>query len=350
MERDTTSSEDRTVKESLLENLRAELVARLNAAGFSPPGVGKDEVDRVEAACRASGGPVPPRTDIQRRRHLSVLSDAYFNVLCRSVSPRPRKVLRSGALQRRVLTARLVSDLNKMERLVATGEPLGLYQSKEIDSPTKPDPLLNMWGINHLHFIRRGDRVRTGNDLLFVVFQTGRALFVDIGNHEDFGDNRLVDIIDEDWPEVLGEGLPDVFKSYDPPRTSAEVMTLRDAGVMTLTRLKSGRLVMPTAGIATTGLSLDVRIRSDRLLQSVADLSTWLREDALRASDLVKSVAGTTPRKLKFVLHFDDASAYVVHDGTGAKVSEDVPFPPLPHRATRVYLPYGAQRKRVLLR
>lgn len=348
MNRSEESGRGPAVQENFFENLRAEVHRRLLDAGFQPPALSRSNVDRAEAACRAnpSSSGVPPRAELERHEKLTSSVYAYFNVLHRAIPQRPRAVFRSRALDRRVLSAQQQRGVVRLERAFQAGEPLGLYQSKLVDKADEDDLLLNMWGIHHLHFVRRGDPVRTGDELLFVVALPDRALFVDVGDHNDFGSKRLVNIIDETWPEVLGPTLPGVVRLTDAPRTSGEEMALREAGVMTLTQLDSGRVVMPTGGITTSKLSGDVVGQAHDVLNGVRRLSDWLKEDPQRASDAVKERAGVAPRKLKFSLRFDGETVSIEHEGTRARIPTDLRLTPLQHRASRLHLPPALSRRR----
>ena len=70
----------------------------------------------------------------------------------------------------------------------------------------KLDGLLYDWGIHHLHlgetFSAPGYVKRTG-PVLFAIFRNDNVYFIDIRDHVGWSDKGLLEIVNENWPELL---------------------------------------------------------------------------------------------------------------------------------------------------
>ena len=101
--------------------------------------------------------------EYSQSRTLEENTDRYLNAKRRIPRRAARTIHESKELRIRPQHA---NDYSALTKLIREGGDLKPYLSRDIGkkgSPCKNDPLLNRWGIQHLHFRRRGP-----SDLLFV--------------------------------------------------------------------------------------------------------------------------------------------------------------------------------------
>ncbi len=99
--------------------------------------------------------------------------------------------------------------INQIIEKAKTGNNLNVYLSKSIkNNITKPDKMLNDWGIIHLHL---GDKQKNGyvnrtNELLFIYRdnQDKTKLYIlDIFSHGDWSMKKTIEILRNNWKNVI---------------------------------------------------------------------------------------------------------------------------------------------------
>lgn len=135
------------------------------------------------------------------------------------------------------------------------------WQSKLIEKPTYEDGLYNDYGVIHFHlgteFDSKGYIKRTG-ELLFAIVDNQNVYEIGIYNHGDWYEVDILDIIDENWPHLLNPVTIQALDIVYSPTTRKEVKTLRDANILSLIKLKSGRIIAPPGGgVASDGTSVE---------------------------------------------------------------------------------------------
>ena len=210
---------------------------------------------------------------------------AYFGALRRMVSMVKRTVFRANGWP-----PEYVSALAEIERKIESGKNLNPYLSRKLPNLSANDELLNDWGIQHLHL---GSSVITKKknkgfikgtpDLLFVYFDEQSAYFIVIGDHDSFGDEELLQILHDNWPEVLEKSRNPNIKSVIPDDlTSKQRDQLRRAGYnMGANVMRDGTAyVMVGGGIMSSGdNTLDV--------YGTNRLHTWAHRQTNNLRDLV---------------------------------------------------------------
>ena len=197
----------------------------------------------------------------------------YLNWRSRFPQARLRRVFKSRNFERSAAATQLQSELAQIVDDIEQGRTLRKYLSKDVEVgfklPKKPgkkklhrleylDLLLNDWGIHHLHIstaLQPNGFVTRGNPLIFAAFKDDCAYLIDIGKHGDWGDDHLVRIIVETWPEA---GLVHEFKgiqgSQGPPTNSSGRLKLRSSGLTRPVEI-DGRSFSPSLGLTTAGTS-----------------------------------------------------------------------------------------------
>lgn len=170
---------------------------------------------------------------------------AYFRVLRRLVSNVPRTISKANDF---VCPPEHTNALSKIESKIQKGENITPYLSRQILNISYNDPLLNEWGIQHLHLGKsmsknpkhRGLLVEGTEQLLYVYFDEECAYFIKIlGHGTDFANQLLIQTMHDNWPDVLkphrvaGTVYPDDLTSTDRYRLrkanlSAGMVTVSD--------------------------------------------------------------------------------------------------------------------------
>ena len=186
-------------------------------------------------------------------RTIDSLILAYFRALRRFVSNEPRVIYKAKGF---VCPPIFVDALSHIEGKITKGENLSAHLSRKLPDISYNDPLLNSWGIQHLHLQTTGTK-----QLLYVYFGKQSAYFIAILDHHSFSEQTLIQIIHDNWPEVLtrfriaGTVYPRNF-------TSKERHQLRKANLeVSMVTVSDGTsYVLMGGGVATSGdNSEDVR-------------------------------------------------------------------------------------------
>ena len=267
-------------------------------------------------ALSASGYPAPSRGEAWAPLY------AYANLRRRMVDPQPRAVVESTALASRVLLPELRAGVDRLTTVMERGDDLRPYQSKLVaKSATYQDQLLNDWGIQHFHL---GTLKRTAThcdrtgELLFAWIEPERVLLVDVLDHGSFEEQEILEIIHVEWPEVLRRFHMPMITDVRPDYRGEERRQLRRAGVMMMTKLSDGTVLMPPGGgisTAATGTADTTAVHS--WLREVRALEARCRDeiDAIRAA--IEQAKGVAPDHLALKLHVTDTGLAVEETSTG---------------------------------
>ena len=180
------------------------------------------------------------------------------------------------------------------ERKVERGENINPYLSRKLPNLSANDELLNDWGIQHLHLgssliTKKKNRgfIEGTPELLFVYFDEQSAYFIVIGDHESFGDQELLEILHDNWPEILEKFKAPNIKSVIPDDlTKKQRYQMRKAGYnLGVNVMRDGTAyVMVGGGIMWSGdNTLDV--------DGTNRLHTWAHRQTNNLRDLVPVMA-----------------------------------------------------------
>jgi hypothetical protein len=183
-----------------------------------------------------------------------------------------RRIVPAGAraIQRAaafVCPPNLQQGLANFERAVASGTDVWPWQSRFIDRPAYEDGLFNEYRITHFHlgvgFLPNGYIIRTPA-LLFAIVDASSVYEIGIYQHGDWYELDILDIIDDNWPQLLERFTVHGIQDVQCPRTRDEVRTLRTNNMMSMIRLRSGRIIAPPGGgFATDGTSVEAVTHAD---------------------------------------------------------------------------------------
>lgn len=233
---------------------------------------------------------------------------AYFNVLLKVISERPRHVHHSKELEARTpsLADTVQIGIRLIETLSIAGESLAAHQSDRAHRTGTHDWLLNDWGIHHLHL----DPRRDSDDLLYVWVAPQDLYFLDVRGHAAMSDPALLEVVLANWPELLGAPMP--IRGGE-PISAAQYDEARRSGVQPLSPLSNGKTYFPRGGGVTTARGSSARAvdRADDILSRVAHLEKQCREHAAQLAEGF----GTSEMRLRYDWHTDE----VVELGTGKR-------------------------------
>lgn len=126
------------------------------------------------------------------------------------------------------------------------------------------DQLLFTWGIHHFHLSKDRKRDR----LLFAVVGAGKAYLIDIGSHMDVYHERLLKIIDDNWPKIIepyiGVGIKSDPKGI-PPKA---VKGMREVGLMVPANV-NGKVFVGVDQISMAKTSLGLTFQYDLLARQL---------------------------------------------------------------------------------
>lgn len=171
---------------------------------------------------------------------------SYCSYTYRLIEKRPRAIYKATSF---ACPAEVEIGLKWLEEKIRKGESVNPH----LNSATKKDKLdglLYDWGIHHLHlgetFSAPGYVKRTG-PVLFAIFRKNNVYFIDIRDHVGWSDKGLLDIVNENWSELLSIYKMEGVK----PETSfdeKDITLLRKSGVNTFHELSAGDSYLPMGG------------------------------------------------------------------------------------------------------
>lgn len=263
----------------------------------------------------------------------------YLNWRSRYVTPRPRKVHRSKALDANALATdpTYQPGIERITYLIETGGDLGPHLSRGVkygyegSGPLREahlDPMLNDWGVHHLHmniemdtdgFVKRPRTEPQWNYLLFAAFRPDDAYLIDIMEHGDWVRDHVMQVVMDEWPDAgILMHFPGITLGNIP--TEEERAKLRKAGLITGYNSPTGAF-LPASLLSSAGTSMKRTGEADEILKRVR----WFMELAEKPEEMVQVLAAqgyTLPPDpdLHFVYSDDDGAYGIVDAKTGYSI------------------------------
>lgn len=244
----------------------------------------------------------------------------HFHVLERKISCQPRTVLRSMEL---ICPTEHQIALDAILDKARNGQDLFPHLSKQILNADYQDPLLNDWGIHHLHLGQvldgNGFTERTG-PLLFARVTDSHFYAIAILSHGAWTDRSLLQVLHDNWPDSISRFLlKDIRLTQEV--TGLEHTKLRKAGVTVLTSLADGTVYMPIGGgITTAGTGINSVMEHDRYARLLTDLEKVTREQAAIIISTSKQQNITLPSELHFKVFVKNAEFLAQEQNTGLTI------------------------------
>lgn len=249
------------------------------------------------------------------------ISIKFFNLLKRIVDPVPRKVLVAKEFSYPPEYDQIVKEIQEK---VEKGQDLSPHLSKKLMDLDYDDPMLNDWGIHHLHLGNTTDGSgfvnRTGL-LLFVRFEMEKAFFINVMPHGSWTKQNIITIIHNNWPDSIKMYRLNGIISLEPKISDSDISKLRRAGVQTFVQIDDGVIYAPIGGgYASSGTSVEVVRTSDYYAKRIRSLEKTIIDnlDNLIVDAAAKGVS--LGEHLEFKLEFFTEQVIAVEKNSGLNV------------------------------
>jgi hypothetical protein len=202
----------------------------------------------------------------------------FLNAYNRRIpSPKSRAVHESRELS---VPPEYRPDYERVVALIKAGGDLKPYLSRDIlkkKRPDKNDPLLNSWGIQHLHF--RTD----GTDQLFFCVITESDVFVIQSLRHDaeylWVNTQLIQILHDNWPEMIARAKHSGLRPEGFP--AAKRHSLRGYNANFAITVADGTVYLPLAGGTTaSGDSQEDRVNCDKIFSELKHWQSVITQNA----------------------------------------------------------------------
>lgn len=246
----------------------------------------------------------------------------FYNLMKRVVLPKPRGIVKSREF---ICPPELDHALEFLESKISTGESLNGHLSRQIVNLEYRDALLNDWGIQHLHLGTAPDPqgrplVEGTSRLLFVRFAGDTAYLVQILDHHAFAEQRLLQIIHDNWPQVLEPYRLPENVSLIHPLSETERKQARKVGITAAVEMSDGTVYHPPGGgLMSDGTALVVIRQADRTLDLLEEVTAFVKQRTSKWQELLKTDANKLHFQLKLVR---DNHFCIVEQVTGIPVVE----------------------------
>jgi hypothetical protein len=285
---------DLPVRADFVRDVGEQLAARLRVLGVSVPGA-------------------TPPADVAAQ---------YYDYGRRQIPARPRKVILSREMQAKALPRQEEAGVHAVMEDAAAGRELWPYLRKPWRDLSSHDLLFNDWGVHHMHLGGRtllpGGFVKRSGPLLFVWAAPSELYLLDVLNHGDWGDQRIVQILHDNWPALI---------EHAKARGVRSCTLYSDASRKTLSRNRKGcnfNLPVSTSdgtvyvaingGFVGSGLGLDSRRWSDYILNFAVELQRQCVADREKIGRYVARRSNLGSVELRLALLLRDESEFVVHE------------------------------------
>jgi hypothetical protein len=203
-----------------------------------------------------------------------------INVRDRVPTARKWTVWKSYFLRNQNLGANISSGLEMLISAAEAGEDLLAWLHDAIFTD-KQDALMNDWGIQHYHLglsfqIRPNERKRMSRtgELLYAIHkeQTERLYLIGVFDHSSFSEKRLLEIVDAEWPEHLGQAKVEHMTDISRSPTSPEIHQFRKHQINSAIEIGGDFFMGPGGGYTMSGHSTKAvleALRVRRLLSSL---------------------------------------------------------------------------------
>ncbi len=248
----------------------------------------------------------------------------FFNLQKRLIPVLPRQVLKAAEF---TCPPELQTGLSMIEQKISRGADLLPHLSTKLRKPNYSDPLLNHWGIHHLHLgsaMQASGFVDRTGPLLFARFDHQNAYLLSVLPHGAWSRQDFVRVLHKNWPESIRPYRLNGVVSLAVQYSDEDVAKLRSVQVNTMVEVEPGVVYAPMGGgvtASTSGVAVEVVMQIDRYRKLLRD-----RQKLLEAQFEVVQAAATQqgitlPENPTFKLAFTDDHVCVIEQSTKLVVS-----------------------------
>jgi hypothetical protein len=240
-------------------------------------------------------------------RSAEAVAHTFLNLTKRLVKSIPRAVLKTKTFS---CPNELLPGLALVEQKVAAGEDLSPHLSKLLRDPSFNDPLLNDWGIHHVHLGATldsdGFASRTGH-ILFARFDNSNAYFIDVLPHGSWSLQRLIKDLHDNWPDSIKRFSLNGAIHSGTPISDKDKETLRKKNVNTMANTGGDMVYAPIGGgFMTSGISMQVVIQSVRYAARLRQMQKTIIDNINSIAAEAKEKGLNFPDNPRFELQIDE--------------------------------------------
>ncbi len=189
----------------------------------------------------------------------------YYETMNRRILPKKRTIKISNCF---VCPQKHEEGWKKIQLDVSTGKDITPHLSVGINKrPTIPDQMLNDWGVYHLHLgkeldSKNPDFIKRTGPILFAAITEDFFYAINIYPHNDWCNNTVLNIINNNWPEILSEKKVD--STFATSLSTDAIKTLRRRNSNVVTTLADGTSYLAIGGgLMVSGMNMKARIICD---------------------------------------------------------------------------------------
>lgn len=187
------------------------------------------------------------------------------------------------------------------------------------------DLLVNDWGIYHLHLtdiIESDGFVERTDPLLFLKIVNNNVYFIDILEHGNWAAFHLVEVLQNNWPQVLEPFEFKDIKGLSRYVNEKEYKQLRNAGVNTIIKIGE-KYYSVGLGTSTVGYDIQSSMRVNKFLKLLKNLRKFIEDKRYELQKIIKTHTKIEYNLLKFKLIFDDDGFYLLETNSKSRFYVD---------------------------
>jgi len=222
---------------------------------------------------------------ISEKQDVEIRIIHYYAYLRKKAFEGPHKVVKSKEF---LCPDEVKKGFEKLENIIKNGGDIAPYFNRTAADLTKYDDMFSDWGIMHFHLgdelIPGENLVKRGNPVLFAYMHDECVYFLNIFKHGHWSDKEVIQLMYNNWPELLERYLvPEVRSiSYEP--TSKDIKKLRESGTMYFFDIYDSKgdklfLVPPGLGMNTARSSIKDSAFFDDVMNQLRDIEKVIIND-----------------------------------------------------------------------
>lgn len=206
----------------------------------------------------------------------------------------PRKVYISNELKNSTNFKKYKQELDLIKNTFESGGDIMPFTSKRLKSKTYNDKVLILWNMHHLHLNLDKDEngyVERSDDLLFCMVRDDSVYMVDITNHNDWANIKLLEIVSNNWSELLDEFE---YKNIKIKYNQTDYEKCRKKNINHLVSVNGKTLGAFDIGVMSNGTSAEVYMRNIHICRQLKSLQDFFQKEP----NINKSIKENTTIKL----------------------------------------------------
>lgn len=203
----------------------------------------------------------------------------YFNIEQRLVENRQREIHISNHFS---CPPELERGWEILKNKIESGQDIKPHLSKLVLKPTNKDSLLNDWRVHHFHLGEelQGEFTKRTGPLLFAIVADNDFYAIDIFSHGKWADDSIVEIIHENWPDIISNYKIQNAESLSHKETSQERLGLRKNQINSFFECSDGTVYAPIGGgSATSGYNVENTLRIIKQKKFLKHLQDFLENE-----------------------------------------------------------------------